>query len=70
MYNRAKETKEILVQDIIDSAQSIIDNAENIVGNEKHISEIRITIALEPGYMPLISISKELIPERKVERTK
>lgn len=64
-------SKEETVLRIKEAAQSIIDNAESIVGDEKTRTNISITIDVNNiDQLPIINITKELIPEDFLNRMK
>ena len=64
-------SKEETVLRIKEAAQSIIDNAESIVGNEKTRTNISITIDVNNiDQLPIVNITKELIPEGFLNRMK
>lgn len=64
-------SKEETVLRIKEAARSIINNAESIVGNEKTRTNISITIDVNNiDQLPIINITKELIPEDFLNRMK
>lgn len=64
-------SKEETVLRIKEAAQSIINNAESIVGDEKTRTNISITIDVNNiDQLPIINITKELIPESFLSRMK
>ena len=64
-------SKEETVLRIKEAAQSIIDNAESIVGDEKTRTNISITIDVNNiDQLPIVNITKELIPEDFLNRMK
>lgn len=64
-------SKEETVLRIKEAAQSIINNAESIVGDEKTRTNISITIDVNNiDQLPIINITKELIPEDFLSRMK
>ena len=64
-------SKEETVLSIKEAAQSIIDNAESIVGDEKTRTNISITIDVNNiDQLPIVNITKELIPEGFLNRMK
>ena len=64
-------SKEETVLRIKEAARSIINNAESIVGNEKTRTNISITIDVNNiDQLPIINITKELIPEDFFNRMK
>lgn len=64
-------SKEETVLRIKEAAQSIIDNAESIVGDEKTRTNISITIDVNNiDQLPIVNITKELIPEGFLNRMK
>lgn len=64
-------SKEETVLRIKEAAQSIIDNAESIVGDEKTRTNISITIDVNNiDQLPIVNITKELIPEGFLNRIK
>ena len=64
-------SKEETVLRIKEAAQSIIDNAESIVGDEKTRTNISITIDVNNiDQLPIVNITKELIPEGVLNRIK
>lgn len=64
-------SKEETVLRIKEAAQSIINNAESIVGDEKTRTNISITIDVNNiDQLPIINITKELIPEDFLNRMK
>lgn len=64
-------SKEETVLRIKEAAQSIINNAESIVGDEKTRTNISITIDVNNiDQLPIINITKELIPEGFLNRMK
>ena len=64
-------SKEEIVLRIKEAAQSIINNAESIVGDEKTRTNISITIDVNNiDQLPIINITKEIIPEDFLNRMK
>lgn len=64
-------SKEETVLRIKEAAQSIINNAESIVGDEKTRTNISITIDVNNiDQLPIVNITKELIPEDFLNRMK
>lgn len=64
-------SKEETVLRIKEAAQSIINNAESIVGDEKTRTNISITIDVNNvDQLPIINVTKELIPEGFLSRMK
>lgn len=64
-------SKEETVLRIKEAARSIINNAESIVGDEKTRTNISITIDVNNiDQLPIINITKELIPEDFLNRMK
>lgn len=64
-------SKEETVLRIKEAAQTIINNAESIVGDEKTRTNISITIDVNNiDQLPIINITKELIPEDFLSRMK
>lgn len=64
-------SKEETVLRIKEAAQSIIDNVESIVGDEKTRTNISITIDVNNiDQLPIVNITKELIPEGFLNRMK
>lgn len=64
-------SKEETVLRIKEAAQSIINNAESIVGDEKTRTNISITIDINNiDQLPIVNITKELIPEGFLNRMK
>lgn len=64
-------SKEETVLRIKEAAQSIINNAESIVGDEKTRTNISITIDVNNiDQLPIVNITKELIPEGFLNRMK
>ena len=64
-------SKEETVLRIKEAAQSIINNAESIVGDEKTRTNISITIDVNNiDQLPIVNITKELIPEDFLSRMK
>ena len=64
-------SKEETVLRIKEAARSIINNAESIVGNEKTRTNISITIDVNNiDQLPIVNITKELIPEDFLNRMK
>lgn len=63
--------KEEAVLRIKEAARSIINNAESIVGDEKTRTNISITIDVNNiDQLPIINITKEIIPEDFLNRMK
>lgn len=64
-------SKEETVLRIKEAARSIINNAESIVGDEKTRTNISITIDVNNiDQLPIINITKKLIPEDFLNRMK
>ena len=64
-------SKEETVLRIKEAARSIINNAESIVGDEKTRTNISITIDVNNiDQLPIINITKEIIPEDFFNRMK
>lgn len=64
-------SKEETVLRIKEAARSIINNAESIVGDEKTRTNISITIDVNNiDQLPIINITKGLIPEDFLNRMK
>lgn len=64
-------SKEETVLRIKEAARSIINNAESIVGDEKTRTNISITIDVNNiDQLPIINITKEIIPEDFLNRMK
>lgn len=66
-----KEEKEELIEHIKSCGQSIIDNAEKIVGDYKFDAGTYIELHVgKCDELPYISVKKDFIPERFVEKEK
>lgn len=69
MAVQVKDNREEMIQRIKDCGQYIIDNAATILGDEKYLIDLYLTCNFfDRAKTPYISINKEVIPDRYVER--
>lgn len=57
-----------LVRKVREAGESLIKNAESIVGSEEYLTSLYISIDFSPNEIPTISINRDFIPEKTIQR--
>ena len=71
MAEKVKDGKEEMIQRIKDCGQYIIDNAAIILGDENYIRDLYLTCNFfDISEAPYISINKDVVPDRFIERVR
>ena len=66
-----EDKKQEMIERIRDCGQYIMDNAATILGDEKYIVDLCVTCNFfESGEAPYITISKDVTPDRFIERVR
>ena len=69
-YNDSLTSREELVKTVKDLGQSVIEMAEDIVGDAVYLTDLDITLRVNPinGYGPSIDISRNHVPVAYIRR--